>query len=307
MLASLDELGTIAAVARSLHLTAPGVSMQLAALEREVGLQLTEKHGRTVALTPAGELLARHGREIVDRLSIAGMEVDALRDGAAGTYRLAAFPSAARTIVAHTWVTLHADPAIGLTLRLRELEPEQAINALTAGEVDIALVHHYSNLAAISTTATRLKNVPVASEPVWLAVRHDDPLVNGGGPVDLRHFSGHTWITPGQQWSCHRMVQRACGLAGFEPNVVAEATDFAVQLALVSAGAGVALVPQLTVAQLPESVRLLQLVSPVHRHISVLTRAASEADAGIHRLRDLLADSAVAALARPIAASAPTP
>ncbi|MCU1529013.1 MAG: LysR family transcriptional regulator, partial [Frondihabitans sp.] len=52
MLSELDRLGTIAAVARSLNLTPPGISMQLATLERELGLKLTEKQGRRIVVTP---------------------------------------------------------------------------------------------------------------------------------------------------------------------------------------------------------------------------------------------------------------
>ncbi|MET0884996.1 MAG: LysR family transcriptional regulator, partial [Mycetocola sp.] len=59
MLAELDRLGTIAAVAKSLNLTAPGISMQLSTLEREIGVALTERQGRRVVVTPAGQLLAR--------------------------------------------------------------------------------------------------------------------------------------------------------------------------------------------------------------------------------------------------------
>ena len=51
MLSELQRLGTITAVANELHLSAPAVSMQLTALEREVGLALTERQGRRVALT----------------------------------------------------------------------------------------------------------------------------------------------------------------------------------------------------------------------------------------------------------------
>jgi len=35
--------------------------MQLSVLEREVGLTVTERHGRRLRLTPAGRLLAQHG------------------------------------------------------------------------------------------------------------------------------------------------------------------------------------------------------------------------------------------------------
>jgi len=44
--------------------------MQLAALEREVGFALTERNGRRLALTPAGQVLAQHGHDITDLVSV---------------------------------------------------------------------------------------------------------------------------------------------------------------------------------------------------------------------------------------------
>jgi DNA-binding transcriptional LysR family regulator len=283
MLAELDRLGTIAAVARELRLTAPGVSMQLAALEREVGLRLTERTGRTVALTPAGKLLARHGHEIVDRISIAEMEATALREGSAGLYRIAAFPSAMRTIVADAWSTA-SESGSGIQLRAIEREPEGALTALAAGEVELAVIHSYSNMAdefGDETTATL-----IATEPVWLAQREAMPR------VDLRDYANRDWIVPDSALSCSEMVNRACGVAGFSPRVVATATDFASQLALVAAGAGIALVPQLTLAIVPDGVCLSELVEPVYRHLFVVTRQGAAADAGLRTVIDLLERSA---------------
>ncbi|MBN9327480.1 MAG: LysR family transcriptional regulator, partial [Cellulomonas sp.] len=149
MLAALRRLGTIAAVAAEMHLTPPAVSMQLTALEREVGLPLTERQGRRVVLTPAGQVLAQHGRDIVDLVSVAELEVEGLRHGASGTYRLAAFPTAARSYVTDTWRELQADRATGLELRLTELEPDDAAAALAAGEVEVAVTHAYSNVPPV--------------------------------------------------------------------------------------------------------------------------------------------------------------
>lgn len=283
MLAELDRLGTIAAVARELRLTAPGVSMQLAVLEREVGLRLTQRTGRTVALTPAGRLLARHGHEIVDRISLAEMEAAALREGSAGLYTIAAFPSAMRTIVADAWATA-IESGSGIRLRAVEREPEPALAALAAGEVELAIIHSYSNMA--DAVAGENSTVLIATEPVWLAQREDVDT------ADLRDYSTSDWIVPSTELSCAEMIERACGAAGFAPRVVAEATDFASQLALVAAGAGVALVPELTIAVLPAGVHLSRLAKPVYRHIVAVTRPGAEADAGLRTVIDLLGQSA---------------
>ena len=290
MLAELERLGTIAAVARELHLTAPGVSMQIASLEREVRLKLTQRQGRNVTLTPAGHLLARHGHDIVDMLALAERESGALRDGAAGTYRVAAFPSAARTIVADTWANLLRNPDIGLRLELLENEPDDAVAALHRGDVDLALTHAYSNTPA--QTAGELVATRIGVEDVWLAVHRDDQNVGDSTAVaDLSDYAQRDWVVPHRQSFCFEMVRRACGLAGFEPRTVAEATDFSVILSLVSAGAGVALVPQLTIATLPHGVVLLPLAAPVHRHLFVVTRPSTATDPGIVRLTDLFRSS----------------
>jgi len=299
MLSELDRLGTVGAVAKQLRLSAPGVSMQLSTLEREVGLTLTEKRGRRIALTAAGRLLAQHGHKIVDMLHLAEAEVAALREGEAGTYALAAFPSAARTFVAHTWGQLLQEPGQDLRLRLTECEPQDALSGLSSGAFDLAVTHSYSNMAeglAPALVATR-----ILSEPVWLATRHDDPAIKEStaysGAVDLAQFAAHDWVLPHERWSCYEMAQRACGLAGFRPRRVAEASDFSVLLELVAVGAGVALVPQLTVARVPEGVHLHPLKAPIFRHDFVVTRSPAQPDPGIQRLTQSLRDSARSVLA----------
>ncbi|MET8534048.1 LysR family transcriptional regulator [Streptomyces sp. NPDC005065] len=49
ILQHLATYGTVAATADVLQLTAPAISQQLAVLEREAGVPVVEKHGRTCA------------------------------------------------------------------------------------------------------------------------------------------------------------------------------------------------------------------------------------------------------------------
>jgi DNA-binding transcriptional LysR family regulator len=304
MLAEVERLGTIAAAAQALHLTAPGVSMQLAALEREVGLSLTERRGRRIALTPAGQLLARHGRDIVDQVQVAAMEVAALHEGIAGTYRVAAFPTAARSFVAQVWRQLVEEPASGPALQLVELEPIDSLPALAAGEVDLAITHSYSNVARVEYPG--VENKQIAREEVFLATPRTSSSTtatvqrradSAGEATRLADHAGEDWIIPHHRWSCYEMVERACGLAGFAPHAVAEATDFSTQLALVAAGVGVALIPNLGCLAVPEQVMLRRLAQPVHRHLHLAIRRDGRTDPGLARLTDLLREAARTTLA----------
>lgn len=293
-LAELDRLGTIAAVASYLQLSPPGVSMQLAALEREAGLPLTERHGRRVALTPAGRVLARHGHDLVDMVTVAEMELAALREGRTGTYRIAAFPTAARSFVAQAWRNLISVPGGGPMVHVVESEPQDALLALADGEVHLAVTHSYSNVVALPSPV--LVALPVMVEEVMLAVPTGSAAA-AGAPVErpavaLADYAGSDWVLPHALRTCHEMVQRACAAAGFAPRSVAHTSDFSVQLALVAAGAGVALIPRLGCIAVPREVELHRLTTPVQRTSFTVTRSTSRADAGLLRVQHLVADAA---------------
>jgi len=68
LLRELARRGTIAAVAEAVTFTPSAVSQQLSALEREAGVPLLERTGRTVTLTPAGQLLVEHAHAVLEQL-----------------------------------------------------------------------------------------------------------------------------------------------------------------------------------------------------------------------------------------------
>ncbi len=287
MLSELRRLGTITAVANELHLSAPAVSMQLAALEREVGLALTEPQGRRVVLTPAGEVLAQHGHDIADLVKVAEMEVQTLRQGESGTYRIAAFPTAARSYVTDTWREVRDGAQLGPALRLTELEPDAAIDALVRGDVDLAVTHAYSNVPQLPSQG--LFATALATEEVVLATADSRmSTTTRAGAARLADQAHSDWVIAHDELACAEMVKRACGAAGFRPSVVAEATAFSVQLQLVAAGIGVALVPLLAARGLPEGLQLLPVHPALERHHFALARRSARSDAGIHRIVELL-------------------
>ncbi len=295
MLAALDRLGTVAAVADEYGLSGPGVSMQLAALEKELGLELTERNGRRLALTAAGRVLADHGHEIVDRVALAEHELTSLRTGTVGRYTLAAFPSAARTFVATACRRVIGGELPAIELGVTTQEPDDALDAILSGDADLAVVHSYSNVAREAKRG--VVTHPLGTEPVWLATRLDAGTIRDDAPARLEDFEDSPWITPESNVSCFAMVERACGLAGFRPRSVAQSMDFAVQLELVAAGMGVALVPDLTVDRVPDGVVLRRTATPIVRTIHVATRSTRVTDPGILRLSRLIEDEAHAELA----------
>lgn len=289
--------GTVAAAAQALHLTAPAVSQQLAALEREVGMPVVEKQGRTLRLTPVGELLVSHAEIVLSDLAAAESALEAVRGGGHGMVRVAAFASAARTLIAPIWQRV-LDPDEGadvsLELELVEQEPDVALESLRRREVDVAVVHAYTVLPRDFPSGC--EETKLLEEPVLLALHPDRATRMGIGPgdtVDLARLSDSPWLTPGPETSCYEMIQRACGAAGFVPAIRSRSSDFSVLAALVAAGAGVALLPRMTLPDRTSGpISLHPLLRPVTRSVHVVGRTGTSRRPDIRHLGELLREAA---------------
>ncbi|MFD4153457.1 LysR family transcriptional regulator [Streptomyces hydrogenans] len=296
ILQHLAAYGTVAATAEALHLTPPAVSQHLAALQKEAGTPVVEKQGRTLRLTAAGELLVAHAEIILAELAAAESGLASLRSGRRGIVRITAFASAARTLVVPLWQRLaDTDTAPELSLRLSVQEPDQALDELHKRSTDLALVHSYTVLPRSFPAA--YEQTLLMEEPVLLALhlRQADELgLRPGRPVDLSRTADMPWLTPGPETSCYEMIQRACGAAGFVPDIRARSSDFAVLAALVAAGAGIALIPRMALPEATELLSLHPLLHPVSRSVFTVSRAGTSKHPDLRRVRQLLHDSAAA-------------
>lgn len=271
LLRDLAHLGTIAAVAHAHSYTPSAVSQQLAVLQREAGVPLLEHTGRRVRLTPAGTALVQHTETVLATLEAATATLAAARTGLSGTLRIGAFPSAVRTLLPAALVTLGSDhPA--LDLMVTELDPVAVPDALRDRRLDVALLNDYDTVPVGRDPA--LDSTPLLDEAVLLAVPAGADADASRDPVaGARHAD---WIVATPGTLCHTVTIRACQEAGFTPHVRHHADDFTTVLALVAAGHGVSLVPQLAATQPLPRVRLLPL--PIHRR----TRIAYRRGAGTH-------------------------
>jgi DNA-binding transcriptional LysR family regulator len=251
-------------VAKARTFTPSAVSQQLAALEREAGVPLLERSGRRVVLTPAGVVLVKHAEVVLAALEEAGAAVAAARDELSGPLRIGGFPTAVRTLLPDALVRLGREHP-GLELMVTELDPVDAPQALRERRLDVALVHDYDVLP--DSPDASLDECPLLEETVYLAVP-------AGTAVDgVRSTKDTSWIAGSPGTVCHAVALQLCRSAGFTPQIRHHADDFAAVLALVAAGQGVSLVPQLAAANPPAGVRLLPL--PAHRRTRVSYRSGA--------------------------------
>ncbi len=243
-LSELARLGSMQRVADELNVTTSTVSQQIAALGREVRQRLIEPDGRRVRLTPAGRRLAEHAVTILAAVDAARRDLGS--DDPGGTVVVAGFATGIRQDLL---------PAIGrlsqehprITLHVREHEPPEAMAALTAGTVDLALVYDYS-LAPLRFD----RSLEVA--PLWAtrwslgapAGSGADPGADLAGldaPEVVRGFADRRWIVNSRNTADEDVLRILASMAGFEPEIAHRADSLDLVQDLIGSGHGIGLLP----------------------------------------------------------------
>jgi len=244
VLQAVAETGGVAAAARKLHLVPSGISQHLAALERETGLALVDRSQRggqrTIALTGAGHRLAEHAARIRAQLDDAEADAAALADEVHGTVVLSAFPSVLRRLVLPARRLL-AETATGVQLKIVELDEEPAVEALHAGEVDVALLE-----ADAQTSGMRRG---IAAERL-IEDRYRVAIPAGWAkPRTLAELGHQPWIEGPPRSVTAAVLRRHRRASGLPFAARHLCLEYPAVLDLVDAGLGAALVPDLALAR----------------------------------------------------------
>jgi len=263
--------GSLSAAAAALGWTQPAVGQHLQRLERELGQSLALRTARGVTLTDAGRVLLRHADAVASRLSAGYEEMRALRTLRAGRLRIVAFPSACATLVPPALARLAA-VAPELQVRLTELEPEQAREAVLAGDADLALLFQYASDRGADEHRD-LVAVPLRDDPVRAVLPAGHPRADAAG-IELGALADEPWIAGCGR--CRAHLDTLAGAAGFRPDTRHSTDDYVVVQNLVAAGLAVAILPQLALRAAPNpAVRAVPLAGDPVRWISVVHRRES--------------------------------
>jgi DNA-binding transcriptional LysR family regulator len=250
VLRMLDEHGTVTAAAAALYLTPSAVSQQIRLLSQDLGVQLLERVGRGVRLTPAARVLVGHA----DRLYADWERVlaEASAAPAGGALRLCAFSTALAALLAPAAASLRDTPP-PLAVELTEAGTAECFTLLLAGAADIAVVLPAPD--APPRDDPRFDQQPLLHDPFDLVVPADHPLASADA-VDLAAAADEPWIGA-DRGDDSAIVMAACSAAGFTPRIAHSTEGWSVAAALVSHGFGVCLMPRL--APIPGHTRVVRI------------------------------------------------
>jgi molybdate transport repressor ModE-like protein len=242
-LAALEAIaatGSFGGAADQLGYTQSAVSQQIAALERLVGQPLIDRPGgrRPVGLTEAGSLLVEHSEAVLTRLRMAQTQLEALEQGDAGTLRVGTYQSVGIRVlpsVAARVAETHPD----LRLEIHEAGCDlELLDRVQHGELDVSF-------CVLPAPEGPLTTEELLEDPYRLLVPADSPL-REGGEVPLETLGSLPLIGYRGCRIEERVFSYLRGL-GIDMNRVAYASDNAIIQAMVAAGRGAALLPQLSI------------------------------------------------------------
>ncbi len=283
VLHELSVRGTLAEVAKSMHLTPSAVSQQLSALEREAGVQLLRKVGRRVQLTADAEALVTYTRELLDTLERAEADLRTSRAEIAGTVRIAVFQSAALTLMPAALAEMRATHP-RLRIEMTQHEPETALRETWARGFDLVVAEQYPGHAAPHHPGVDRRLL--LSDAIRLAV---PPGRLGTLPVTgLADVAPLPWVMEPAGAASRHWAEQACRSAGFEPDVRYESADLQVHIALIESGNAVALMPDLMWRGASPRCDIWDLPQAPHREIFTSARDAGARDPALAALRATL-------------------
>jgi len=264
----------------------PSLSAQLAQLEGALGVRLFERDRRRVLLTPAGEeLIERARRVLVDADDL----VDAARrlgDPLAGTLSIGVIPTIS------PYLLPAAAPAIRrahprLTVRWLEDKTETLARDLHAGRLDAAL------LALEADLGGPLQREVIGRDPFVLAAPRKHPLAKPTRPANMSELRGAHLLLLDDGHCLRDQALAVCSGARTE-ELAFRATSLPTLAQMVSAGAGVTLLPRMAVAT--ESRRAQLAVRPIaderaFRTLALVWRPSSPAGKALRELAGTIRES----------------
>lgn len=244
--------------AESLHLSQPSLSVQVAALEEELGSRLFDRLGKRVVLTQAGEVFLHHAERLLREADQAAQTIRELAGGHGGRLQVGAI-STVNSYLVPPLVSEFRRRFPLVQLHVEALPSAEIVRSVTEGRLDLGLC--LLPVASERLAVTRL----FEERLVLVAPARDRTLPRR---VRVRELAHLPLILMPADYCLRRMIEAECARAGVQPQVLTEMTAPDGILEAVRHGAGLTILPEYYLRRhLPAgALRLIELYAPVPRH-----------------------------------------
>lgn len=272
--------------AKRLGMSQPPLTEQIQALEQSLRVQLFTRSRRGAQLTAAGAAILPAVRKFADQLERLELAVHEAVAGRAGVVTIGAITSAMIDVLPPLIERFKQDHPL-ITVSVREIDSAEAIPALEAGDIDIAFARLEGNLGR------HLQSLPLSEDRLAVALPSDHSLA-ASESISLKSLADETLVMASRDVSpvYFDYLVGQCKASGFAPRIVHQVRSVSSQVAFVSCGQGVALVPTSMGKLAPKNV----LIRPLSPEVKVVTTAMAWHSEHKNPLVDAMIDQANQAL-----------
>jgi len=234
---SIAETLHFGRTAELIHLSQPALSLQIRALEEEVGVRLFQRNRRKTTLTPAGVAFRDVAAAALSQLEQAIRSARLAAGGKLGVLRIG-FVSTAGSEIVPSIVRHFRESNPEVEFSLRNILTAQQVQMLEAGSLDIG----FPRLPISEQSA--LDVVTVHREPFVLVVPSSHKLAKRKR-VRLRELAGQDFVMYERTYApgFHDLMLGILRDAGIVPNITQTAGEIPMLISLVASGMGITIMP----------------------------------------------------------------
>ena len=263
--------------AARLHMAQPPLSQQIRRLESELGVDLFVRTTRRVDLTEAGSAYLERARAILGAVDAAAEEARRVAAGVVGRLAIGCVGSATYSLLPDLSRRLAEElPGVDFAFRGEMLVADQ-VDALRAGDIDIALLRPPIDDAGLTVTALREERLVVAVPAAHpLAARRQVRLADLADTDLIVHSAG-------RRSAMYDVVRGLFADAGVAPRIRHEVGETSTLVTLVAGGLGAAVVPEPVGALALAGVAYRPLVRPARSVRLAAAHRAERTEPHLHR------------------------
>jgi DNA-binding transcriptional LysR family regulator len=243
------------------------VSQQIKNLEARFGTQLLCRDGKTVSPTPSGRIFYERSRQILDGFQQMQLELKAIGQDMAGSVRVATIYSVGLyeiSVVVKTFLKLYPK----VRLHVEYSKGTRVYEDCLAGAIDLGIVTY-------PEPRKGLRVIPLPADKLVLICAPEHPLARRPH-VDIRKLGGQNYIAFEKGLASQRALDQIFRENGIDVRVVMEFDNIETIKRSVEIGAGVSIVPLLSVQKEVQSGSLVQVPfteKSFYRPLGVIVRS----------------------------------
>ena len=211
--------GSVTGAAEELVVTQPSVSAAVSALSRELGVELTERVGRSIRPSPAGEAFAPFAADVIGLLDQGGRAAREAADTAASELRLAAVTTAGEHIVPpliEAFSSLHPEIRLNLDVGNRE----RVFDRVALHRSDVAIGGRPPGPGVLGER--------FLDNPIVVITKPGDPLARRRS-VPIKELEERPWLLREEGSGTRTMTEEILAAHGLNPPVLTLGSNGAIK------------------------------------------------------------------------------